>query len=101
MFNVYGDDIILENVKVGELKGGWPTLRDRAVDYLEGTIDGYVEEGEHCVLVEEAAEKGYKDGQADKEDELRPLVAREIEAAFQRGIKAGYAQAKQDLKVAR
>ncbi len=30
MFEIHGDEIVLEGVKVGRLEGGWPTLRDRA-----------------------------------------------------------------------
>jgi hypothetical protein len=57
MFDVYGDEIVLEGVRVGRLEGGWPTLRDRAVDALQGTFEGYVEEGEHQKLLEEASEQ--------------------------------------------
>lgn len=85
MFDVHGDDIILENVKVGELTGGWPTLRDRAIDYLEGTFEGYVSEADHTAQIEEASDKAYKDGEADQK--LRGII--EIDAAAKSGFSQG------------
>lgn len=93
MFNVYGDDIVLESVKIGELKGGWPGLRDRAVSYLEGTFEGYVSEDDHCAEVEKAREEGYKDGEIDASEshdrELDEAEAKGDREGFKRGVQEG------------
>lgn len=89
MFNVYGDDIILEHVKIGELKGGWPGLRARAIDYLEGTIDGYVSEDDHCTQIEEEREEAYKQGEADQKLRMQKQHDAACSEAFNSGHSVG------------
>jgi hypothetical protein len=76
MFSVYGDDIVLENVTVGKLTGGWPTLRQRAIDTLEGTLEGWVRE------------EGYKEGELDASEGRD----RDIDAAESQGLRDGFKQ---------
>ena len=82
MFEIDGDDILFRGVKVGHLSGGWPTLQDEAQSWLKGTIDGFIEEGEHVKLVKE----GYKNGEADE----RLRQKRSIDEAERRADKEGY-----------
>jgi hypothetical protein len=38
MFDLDGDDILLDGHKVGRLEGAWPTLRERAIFLLRNGI---------------------------------------------------------------
>ncbi len=53
MFDICGDDIFLEGVRIGHLEGGWPTLRDRAEHLLS--------QGASTDATDRAYHRGYDD----------------------------------------
>jgi hypothetical protein len=64
MFDVYGDEIVLDGIKVGRLEGGWPTLRQYAIECLIGSLEGYVSENDHETEIGKSYDEGYEAGRA-------------------------------------
>jgi hypothetical protein len=57
MFDIYGDEIVLDGHRIGKLEGGWPTLRERAVALLLYGDWDYVARADHEDIVEDLKEE--------------------------------------------
>lgn len=100
MIDVIGDDILCDGIRVGVLNSGWPTLRDRARDALDGATPDHISENDHCKGIEEARSEGFEDGkERAKEDLQKEFKAKESEI-YEEGFEAGRLQALSDASKA-
>lgn len=91
MFDVHGDEIVLDGITIGRLTGGWPTLQQRAVDGLCGIIEGYVSEDDHEKALRAAEKESFEEGKIIGADEAEPAIREEIEdEAFERGRQSAF-----------
>ena len=103
MFDVYGDEIVLDGIRVGRLEGGWPTLRQRAIDGLQGAFEDAVSGEDHADVVKDFEETidGLRDELRELRDEKKEEHQGEIDAAFERGRDAALLESEHGQDVAR
>lgn len=88
MFKIVADEIWYYDIKVARFEGGWPTLQDRAREYILEISNSEERELE----IEFEREQGFKQGHTEGYDEG-------IKEGCIKGYSAGYEAAKKDLWV--
>ena len=95
---VDGNEILFDGIKVGELAGGWPTLRDRLLEVIDGAEPDMFTERDHLKAVEEARQEGIEEGKTDAAEEVDERFETRKDEIYEQGWTHGRASAIVDMK---
>ena len=98
MLEILHDEIMFDGVTVGKLVGGWPTLRDRVVDIIDGAEEGWISESDHVKAIEEAGEAAIEEGKELAREEAESKIESELGEKYEEGFEHGRAAAILDMK---